>query len=170
MSGQQSQAQAGYLEMARYNRWVNERLYEVCAGLPDIERKRDLKIFFRSVHGTLNHLLLTDKVWLGRLNGTPFAVAGLGDELYADFEKLRAARRELDEAILAWVAGLSARQLDGELRYTRVSQRQEMNKPMRTVLLHWFNHQTHHRGQLTALLAQLGCDYGDVDLLMMPQG
>lgn len=158
----------GYTEMARYNRWVNGRLYEVCAGLSDAERKCDLKAFFQSVHGTLNHLLLTDRLWLGRLTETPCAATSLREELYSDFDALRAARGELDEAIIHCVAALPALRLRGELRFASVAQRREVVLPVRTVLLHWFNHQTHHRGQVTVLLQQLGCDYGDIDLPMMP--
>jgi uncharacterized damage-inducible protein DinB len=61
--------------MARYNRWMNERLYECCSRLPDEARKRDMGAFFKSIHGTLNHLLLADRVWLGRFTGKPFVVS-----------------------------------------------------------------------------------------------
>lgn len=79
--------------MAAYNRWMNERLYELCAGIPDAERKRDRGAFFKSVHGTLNHLLYGDRAWMSRFTGRDLGWKGPADELYADFAELRAARR-----------------------------------------------------------------------------
>src|SRR4029434_3118727 len=93
--------------MARYNRWMNERLYECCARIPDAERKRDMGAFFKSIHGTLNHLLLADRIWLGRFTGVPFAVTGLDQELYADFAELRRERECTDREIVSWVASLA---------------------------------------------------------------
>lgn len=156
-----------YLHMARYNRWVNQRLFDACAALPDTERKRDLGAFFGSVHATLNHLLLTDHLWLARFTATDFSAAGLDQELFADFDPLRAARADLDEAILAFAARLTSDDLEETLRYTSLALAREIAVPRQLALLHWFNHQTHHRGQVTALLSRLGVDYGDVDLLMM---
>lgn len=74
--------------MADHNRWMNERLYAVCARLSEVERKQDLGAYFRSVHGTFNHLLLVDRLWLGRLRDEPFAAASLDQELYADYATL----------------------------------------------------------------------------------
>lgn len=166
----QREARGGewYTQLAHYNRWVNEKLYEACAGFSDAQRKRDLNAFFHSVHGTLNHLLLADRVWLRRLTGTPFAVASLREELYADFDALRAARADTDRAILAYVDGLSAARLQAPLTYRSLVRARWLTYPLATVLLHFFNHQTHHRGQVTALIQQLGGDYGDIDLLRIP--
>lgn len=82
--------------MARYNRWMNERLYECCAQLSDAQRKEDVGAFFKSIHSTLNHLLLADRVWLGRFRGEPFPARALNQELYADFDTLRRERRRTD--------------------------------------------------------------------------
>src|SRR4051812_9325657 len=106
--------------MARYNRWMNERLYECCAGVPDAERKRDMGAFFKSIHGTLNHLLLADRVWLGRFVGPPFTPKSLADELYADFDELRRERARADDDIDEWIATLTNERLRGELRYTSI--------------------------------------------------
>ena len=76
-------------DMASYNRWMNQRLYSVCAELPDRERKEDRGAFFKSIHGTLNHLLVGDKVWLARFFGESFQIEGLDQELYSDFDELR---------------------------------------------------------------------------------
>ena len=98
----------GYVRtMARYNRWMNERLYELAAGIPDAERKRDMGAFFKSIHGTLNHLLLADRVWLGRFAGPVFTPRSLDQEMYADFDELRREGAKTDDAIDSWVAGLT---------------------------------------------------------------
>jgi uncharacterized damage-inducible protein DinB len=152
--------------LARYNRWMNERIYSVAAELSDDERKRDLGAFFRSVHGTLNHLLLADRVWLGRFGASePFTFTALGDELYADFDELRRERAKTDDVIDAFVAGLTADRLAGPLAY--VGRGQNVEHPLWFAVLHLFNHQTHHRGQITTLLKQLGRDPGATDLIAL---
>ena len=156
------------LTMARYNRWMNERLYRVCGEVPDSERKQDRGAFFRSIHGTLNHLLLGDRIWMGRFKGHPFEVRSLDQELYGDFEELRREREETDGEILDWVAGLSAAELAAPFSFRSIVQAGEHVYPLWVLVVHFFNHQTHHRGQLTALLAQVGCDYGVTDLISLP--
>ena len=154
--------------MARYNAWMNQRLYEVCAGLPDAQRKRDVGAFFKSIHGTLNHLLLADRVWLGRFTGVPFVVHGLDQELYADFAELRAARERTDADLVAWTAALQPADFTRALRYTSIARPVATQKPLWLAVTHLFNHQTHHRGQLTALLKQAGVEPGVTDLIAMP--
>ena len=154
--------------MAAYNRWMNERLYECCAGIPDAERKRDAGAFFRSIHGTLNHLLVGDRIWMGRFTGKPFAVKSLAEELYADFAELRRERAATDAAIVAWAGALTESDLAGELSYTSMLKPQPRHYPMWFAVAHFFNHQTHHRGQLTTLLSQRGIDPGVTDLLWLP--
>ena len=154
--------------MAAYNRWMNQRLYELCATIPEQERKRDRKAFFRSIHGTLNHLLLGDKIWLGRFTGEPFAVKSLDQELYADFGELRTAREATDARIDTWAAGLSDELLAGELHYTSIVNPAPWSCALWVAVTHFFNHQTHHRGQLTTLLSQLDLDCGVTDLLWLP--
>src|SRR5438309_4881141 len=97
---------SGFRTMARYNRWMNERVYERCEKLPDAERKADRGAFFRSIHGTLNHLLLGDRLWLSRFLSREFRVSTLADELYADFAELRRERAKTDAEILEWVETL----------------------------------------------------------------
>src|SRR5687768_14504218 len=111
---------AGCDSLRRYNRWMNERLYAACAELTDAVRKEDRGAPFRSVHGTLNHLLLADRVWMGRFTGQPFAVRSLDQELYSDFDELRAARGETDDAIDAWVAGLTDERLAADFTFTGI--------------------------------------------------
>ncbi|MFI5215871.1 MAG: DinB family protein [Candidatus Limnocylindria bacterium] len=147
---------------------MNERLYALCADLSDEERKRDRQAFFRSIHGTLNHLLLTDRLWLGRFREKPLSFARLDQELYADFGALRRERGETDAAITSWVATLSDAQLAAPFTYTSYSNPKLRTLPLWLPVTHLFNHQTHHRGQLTTLLMQAGRDPGVTDLMWLP--
>jgi uncharacterized damage-inducible protein DinB len=170
---------APYRAFARYNRWMNERLYALCATIPDEERKRDRDAFFRSIHGTLNHLVLTDRAWLWRLThdpavaesrdaaGRPIATTGhLDQELYADFDVLRRERARTDGAIEDWVGTLDEGRIVATITYT-TSKGERCEHPLWWALTHFFNHQTHHRGQLTTLLSQLGHDPGVTDMIAL---
>lgn len=154
--------------MADYNRWMNERIYLTCATIPDDIRKRDLGAFFHSIHGTLNHLLLVDRLWLGRITGLPFQVQSLAQELYPDFTTLRQEREQTDAELQTLIASLTAERLAQPVTYVSVSKGTNVTLSLGLLLTHLFNHQTHHRGQLTTLLSQLGYDYGDTDLIFMP--
>lgn len=154
--------------MAAYNRWMNEKLYEVCASLSDEERKKDRSAFFRSIHGTLNHLLVGDMIWMGRFMGEPFQVSGLDEEVHADFEDVRSHRRALDAEIVAWAEGLTEADLNAQFEFTSFVYPHARQCTLWKAVLHFFNHQTHHRGQLTSLISQCGLDYGVTDLLWMP--
>lgn len=155
--------------MSRYNRWMNEKLYAACAALPDDKRKKDLGAFFRSIHGTLNPLLLADRVWMGRFTGNPFPIRSLDQELYSDFDTLRREREKTDAEIAAWVNDLTEERLSSTFAFHSVALGGEITFPFAHCLLHFFNHQTHHRGQLTTLMNQLGCDTGVTDLLLLPE-
>ena len=154
--------------LADYNRWMNERLYAVCDGISDLERKRERRVFFRSIHGTLNHLLLGDKIWLGRFEGIPFPVDSLDQELFDDFKVLREERRVTDQRIEDWASGLTDRILDDNFRFTSIVDPAGRECKLWVAVTHFFNHQTHHRGQLTALLSQVECDYGVTDFIWLP--
>ena len=155
--------------MARYNQWMNEKLYQVCAGISDQERKKDLGAFFKSVHGTLNHLLYGDKAWMARFLGKPLAVSAIGEELHQDFDGLRADRRALDQQILHWSHALSPQWLDLPFDYTSNVDGKTRVLPAWALVMHMFNHQTHHRGQVTTLIKQLGHDPGITDLPWLPE-
>lgn len=155
--------------LASYSRWMNERLYAVCAELSDAERNQDRKAFFGSIHGTLNHLLLGDKIWLGRFAGKPFPVQSLADELHSSFGELRRDREETDREIEVWAAGLTDVALSGILKFTTVANPAPRVCDLWVAVAHFFNHQTHHRGQLTTLLSQCGKDYGVTDLIWLPE-
>ena len=155
--------------MGTYNRWVNERLYACCAELTDAQRKRDVGAFFKSIHGTLNHLLLADRMWFSRFTGGNFHIKSLADELYSDFAELTRERATTDAAIEHWTHGLSETDLGGELHYIGITKPVPRRYPFGFALTHMFNHQTHHRGQLTTLLMQQGIDPGGTDLILLPE-
>lgn len=154
--------------MARYNQWINDNLYSVCADLTDAERKADRDLFFSSIHGTLNHLLLADKLWLGRFTHQPFEVQGLDQELFSEFDPLREARADTDHLIREWTSGLTEAELTSDLEYRSVINPAPRRCLLWVAVTHFFNHQTHHRGQITAALSQLGRDYGTTDLIDSP--
>lgn len=158
--------------LARYNRWMNDKLYALAATMSDEARKRDSGAFFKSIHGTFNHLLLADRVWLSRFEGVAapdgFMAPGirtLDQELYADFDELRRERARTDDALSTWIAGLDDARLAAPLVVIRRGQRHE--SPLWCSVVHVFNHQTHHRGQLTTLFTQQGYDPGVTDLSAM---
>ncbi len=154
--------------MARYNRWMNRKLYAICADLSDEVRKQDRGAFFRSIHGTLNHLLFGDIVWMARFQqreGPKRIIA----ELHADFGELRAAREAMDARILEWTATLTPQWLAAPFSYVSNVDRRTRTMPAWVLVAHLFNHQTHHRGQLTTLLSQLGIDPGVTDLPFLPE-
>ncbi len=155
--------------MTAYNRWMNEKVYEASAKLSDAERKRDLGAFFKSIHGTLNHLLLTDGMWLQRFRGETVKATSLDAEVHADFAELRAARTRTDAAIDGFAASLSDERLRANFTYRTTLQPQlDRTVPLGLIFMHMFNHQAHHRGQITTLLKQLGVDPGVTDLPWMP--
>ncbi|MDI9636485.1 DinB family protein [Geitlerinema splendidum] len=157
-----------FQRLAQYNTWMNERIYAVCETLPDEVRKADRGAFFRSIHGTLNHILLADRLWLGRFCDRPFESKSLAEELYADFTILTQERQKSDRDIQNWANQLTEDKLAAPLTFFSRSQARECTYPLWHTALHFFNHQTHHRGQLTTLLSQCGCDPGVTDLLWLP--
>ena len=142
-------------QYARYNRLANETLYEACAALSDEERLRDLGAFFGSVHGTLNHLLLGDRIWMTRFEGGAHPSTNLGAILHEDFAELRGARAEMDRRIEAFFARLPDGFETRDVRYVNNSGFATAD-PLAVILPHFFNHQTHHRAQVHTLLSQLG--------------
>jgi uncharacterized damage-inducible protein DinB len=141
--------------LARYNRLANERLYTAAATLDDPARKLDRKGFFKSIHGTLNHILVGDRIWLGRFEGHAMPSTNLDRILYAEFEALWTARRAEDARIEAIMAGLTGDSLAGSFRYVNNEDR-AVEDPAPLIFAHFFNHQTHHRGQVHDMLSQVG--------------
>jgi uncharacterized damage-inducible protein DinB len=168
-----------YRFLARYNRWFNHRLYAACARLTDAQRKAERGAFFGSIHGTLNHLVWGDLMWLARFarQGVVFAAlpaqllalpegASYGTVMEHDFDALRQRRDAIDAAIEDWLAQMPD---DFALRTMRYSNTLGVPRehPMWQALTHFFNHQTHHRGQITTLLSQAGVDAGVTDLIAL---
>jgi uncharacterized damage-inducible protein DinB len=153
--------------MAEYNHWMNLKLYAICAEISDEQRRADRGAFFKSIQGTLNHLLVGDRIWLGRFTAVPYTAA-LNQELYSDFNELRQQREMTDQQILLWSRQLTVEWFNQSMRYRSASDGVERVLPHWLLVTHLFNHQTHHRGQLTTLLNQLGYDPGITDLPWMP--
>lgn len=141
--------------MAAYNTWANARLYDAATALTDFERKRDVKAYFTSLHGTLNHLLTADRIWLKRLTGEGEAPAKLDTVLFESFSELREAREAEDKRLMDYAATVKPDQLESILDYVN-TRGEAKSLPLGVVLTHVFNHQTHHRGQATHILRQLG--------------
>ena len=156
-----------FLMMARYNAWVNARLYRMAGNLSDEQYQRDVGAYFKSLHGTLNHLLVTDRVWMRRLTGAGDHPARLDAIVCDDLPSLTAARRDEDERIINYVQGLSESQLDEVLHFKTMNGTPQQ-QPLREILAHLFNHQTHHRGQAHTILTVLGIVEPDpLDLFVM---
>ena len=156
------------LMMAQYNQWMNQTLYQICDGIPDVERKRDRGAFFGSIHGTLNHLLYGDFAWVGRFKNQPDAIKAIGQDLYADFAQLRQVREQTDREIVAWSVTLAQSWLQQPCEYTSNMDQKTRVIPTWILVVHLFNRQTHHRGQITTLLSQMGYDVGVTDLPWLP--
>jgi uncharacterized damage-inducible protein DinB len=155
-----------FVMFSRYNAWANERLYDAAAKLSDADYRADCGAFFKSMHGTLNHLLVADRIWMYRFTGSEPTSAKLDSILYEDFSALREARRNEDARISRFVDGLSAADLDGNIRYRTITNPQDIEQPLAPALDHFFNHQTHHRGQAHGLLTTITGDAPSFDLII----
>jgi uncharacterized damage-inducible protein DinB len=143
---------AHFERMSRYNRWANRRLYGAVAQLDDEEFHAPRSGFFPSIARTLNHLVVTDRIWLGRLTGRISDHRGLDEAPYDDFQALTAAREVEDQRIIAFFKALPASRMDAEFDYKSMAG-EPRSQPMALVLAHVFNHQAHHRGQAHAMLS-----------------
>ena len=146
---------ARYLMFAGYNAWCNERLYDAAATLSEADYRADRGAFFKSVHGTLNHLLLGDVIWMNRFTGEGRLPQTLDQILYEDFGALRAARRDMDASISRYADSLKDADLAGTIRYRTFSNPADIEQQLAPALDHFFNHQTHHRGQAHALISSM---------------
>ena len=154
--------------MARYNAWMNGKVYDVAATLSDEDRKADRGAFFGSLHATLDHILWGDRAWMNRLASRDYPIGPLGAPLYDDFDALRVARGEADADILAWTEALTPEWLAGTYEWSSVVYQRDFAHPRWGLVQHMFNHQTHHRGQITTLLSQAGLDVGATDMPFGP--
>jgi len=157
-----------YELMAEYNRWMDGRLYDVCSLIPDGDRKKDMGAFFRSIHGTLNHIYYGGTAWLERLRDNKFTPRKPDGELFDDFSKMRSAQEKLDLEIIEWAGTLTPEYLNDDYEYKSNVDGKTRTLPRWVLAAHMFNHQTHHRGQLTTLIMQLGIDPGVTDIPWLP--
>ena len=156
--------------MARYNRWQNQSLYEAADSLGDEARREDRGAFFRSIHGTLSHLLWADTIWMSRFADWTKPDVGIpgSAEWAGGWSELSAGRRAADGRIVAWADAMDPARLSGELAWFSGAIGREVSKPLAFCITHFFNHQTHHRGQVHAMLTAAGARPGDTDLFILP--
>lgn len=141
-----------FVMFAAYNRWANERLYEAAARIGEDKYRADKGAFFGSLHATLNHLVVTDRIWMRRFTGEGPLHTQLDEIIAPDLESLGALRREEDERIIVWIDSLAEADLAALITYGSLSNPARVAQPLATALAHLFNHQTHHRGQAHVLL------------------
>lgn len=156
--------------MATYNRWQNRSLCAAADGLSDFERKLDRGAFFRSIHETLEHILWADEVWLSRFGACAAPDGGIADSTgrFRDWTDLKNQRRAMDETILSWAESMTAEALEGDLSWRSGVLGRDVTRPRALLIVHVFNHQTHHRGQVHAMLTAAGASPEDTDLPFMP--
>ncbi len=153
--------------MARFNAWANDRLYGCVAGISDQAYRQDRKAYFGSIHNTLNHLLVVDRLWTHRIEGRDHGIKSLDQILYDDFESLRAARKTEDAALGDLVDGLSEEELRSSVTYGRIIGDGKHTTRRDHILITLYNHQTHHRGQVHAMLTQQGIDPPPLDVIYL---
>lgn len=152
--------------LAAYNAWANEGLYGAAKKLPNGAYRTDLGAFFGSIHGTVSHILLGDRIWMHVFTGKGVKPTQLDAILYDDFEALLDARRAEDARIVAYVAGLTEKDLAGVVRYSTIRHPANIEQYLAPLLIHFFNHQTHHRGQAHCLLTNVTGEAPALDLVM----
>ncbi len=145
-----------YSMFAHYNEWANRRLYRCAAAISDADYRAERGAFFGSLHRTLNHLLLGDRIWMKRFTGEGESYTRLDLIIHDDLLTLRAARETEDTRIIAWIDALDEPSLAGPFSYRTIVDPTDITQPLAPALAHFFNHQTHHRGQAHALLTAIG--------------
>jgi len=153
--------------MAAYNRWANARLYDMAAALPDELYRKPIDVYFKSLHGTLNHILTADRIWMYRLEGKGDHPSRLNAIIHDDIASLRTARVAEDQRIVSFVDNLDDADFEQQREFQTLNGTPQ-RKYVRDILAHMFNHQTHHRGQAHAALTVLGVrEPAPLDLLIM---
>ncbi|WP_104665803.1 DinB family protein [Ensifer adhaerens] len=140
---------------ADYNRWANRLVYAAAAELTDADLRENRGAFFGSLLSTLNHVLVADRIWMRRFTGQGDTPASLDAVLHDDLASLAAARAAEDERIITWIGSLSDDRLGAVLTYTTLTNPTVITQKLAPTLAHFFNHQTHHRGQAHATLTAL---------------
>lgn len=150
---------------AAYNRWANAAVYDAASALSEEELNSNAGAFFGSLLGTLNHILVADRIWLKRFTGEGTAPASLDATLHDDLASLRDAREAEDERIVDWIDDLNDKVLAGRFTYVTVTDMRTVSQRLAPALAHFFNHQTHHRGQAHTILTSLGKPSLTLDLI-----
>lgn len=160
------------VSMAHYNAWQNAQLTELLAPMPQAELTRDRGGFFGSILGTLNHLLWVDLVWMARFAEGEAPEGGIASSpaRHATFDAWRAERQAADRRFLSWADGVQVVDLEGDLTWYSGAAGREVSRPLAGLVVHMFNHQTHHRGQVHAMLTAAGREAPVSDLFLMPEG
>ena len=155
--------------MARYNRWQNRSFMSAGDSLSHEARWRDRSASFGSIAATLNHLLLDDTLWMARFSGDEKPEAHLDPALSSPigWDEYKAMRIERDEALVNWLGRLSSSDLEGDLSWYPGGFETRVSKPKTLCMIHLFNHQTHHRGQVHAMLRAAGIKPPVTDLPML---
>jgi len=156
-----------YRRLAAYNGWANQRLYDAAARVGETDYRANRGAFFKSLHGTLNHLLVGDRIWMRRLTGKGEAPTKLDAILFEYFGELRRARQAEDQRIEAYVNELDEEKLKSNLSYATITNPARVEQPLSEALDHFFNHQTHHRGQAHCLLTAITGDAPSLDLIIL---
>lgn len=156
--------------MARYNRWQNNGLVSILEGMPPAELDRDRGAFFGSIRATLNHLLWGDRIWMSRIDGWVAPQGGIAESvrLTPTLAAWKADRQRADAKFVHWAETLRPARLRSTLRWHSGALGREVEKPLALCVAHMFNHQTHHRGQVHAMLTAAGQTPQASDLFAMP--
>ncbi len=157
-----------YELMAEYNKWMDTKIHSVCLEIPDELRKKDLGSFFKSIHSTLNHIYYGDLAWMERLRDNKFTPRQIDEDLFENFADLQTAQEKMDSEILLWAQSLTPEILNQSFDYVSNVEIYSRKLPIWVLATHMFNHQTHHRGQVTTLIKQLGYEPGITDLPWLP--
>lgn len=158
-------------QMSVYNHWQNDSLITAADTLDDDARRSDRGAFFGSIHKTLNHILWADQIWMHRLAATPKPAAMSIPESVAQHDswnEYKAARHAFDQMMMAWARRLGAEDFTGHLTWYSGAIEANVTNPRAVLVVHMFNHQTHHRGQVHAMLTAAGARPGDTDMAFMP--
>lgn len=161
---------------ADYNKLMNQRMMESAGRLTEEQLKSDRGAFFKSVLGTLNHILVGDIIWLKRFCSHPASKKALqyvgtldhpqslDTILFSELTNLKEEREKIDEILIDWITGLSEGDIEDYISYQNMAGKAQ-KKQLESLISHLFLHQVHHRGQATTLISQSGIDFGETDIL-----
>ena len=161
---------AGYCRtMAAYNRWQNDSLFSAAEGIGEAARRAERGAFFGSIHATLSHLLWGDAMWMGRFDGGALPDGGIAGSPHfaADWPSLATGREAMDARIARWAGAMTDVAEDAMLSWHSAALGRDVEMPFGLCIAHFFNHQTHHRGQVHAMLTAAGARPDDTDLFIM---